>query len=257
MVFLRDDIYECCSSRTRTRSPRTTWRGLSGTRGDDDLYPKGADGASVRGGLSRIGGNVPWNDMFDERKEMPGRQTKYAPHCDRTFLRPRDMIKYSNEVLVALQGVEYRRTGPKFDNASRHRCSRAAIRTISLANLTTRSPSTYPSTRIFFEVSETDRQPSVLGDQFERSGTQSSDRFKDEFGQADWPSYSSFLSLAISSPGGGGGGSKYIWRYLDAGAKFDPAAQTFRVHAGFKEALDLVYGGGKDAEQPTDDDIPF
>ena len=44
--------------------------------------------------------------------------------------------------------------------------------------------------------------------------------------------------------GGGGGGSQYIWRYLDPGAKFDPAAETFRVHAGFKEALDLVYGTG-------------
>src|SRR5262245_16327379 len=56
------------------------------------------------------------------------------------------------------------------------------------------------------------------------------------------------LGHRIPEAGGGGGGSKYVWRYLDPTARFDPAADTFRVHAGFKEALDLVYGtGGKDA----------
>jgi hypothetical protein len=53
-----------------------------------------------------------------------------------------------------------------------------------------------------------------------------------------------FSVIGYLKSGGGGGGSKYVWRYLDPGARFDPAADTFRVHAEFKEALDLVFGGG-------------
>ena len=45
--------------------------------------------------------------------------------------------------------------------------------------------------------------------------------------------------------GGRGGGSEYVWRYLDPRARFDEKAETFWVHAGFKEALDLKTGGGE------------
>jgi hypothetical protein len=42
--------------------------------------------------------------------------------------------------------------------------------------------------------------------------------------------------------GGGGGGSGYVWRYQDARSRFDPTAGVYRVHPGFKEALDLIAG---------------
>ena len=54
-----------------------------------------------------------------------------------------------------------------------------------------------------------------------------------------------FSVIGYLKPGGGGGGSKYVWRYLDSRARFDPSAETLRVHAGFKESLDLVYGAAK------------
>jgi hypothetical protein len=49
-----------------------------------------------------------------------------------------------------------------------------------------------------------------------------------------------FSVIGYLTSGGGGGGSKYVWRYLDARARFDTAADSYRVHAGFKEALDLI-----------------
>jgi hypothetical protein len=48
-----------------------------------------------------------------------------------------------------------------------------------------------------------------------------------------------FSVVGYLKPGGRGGGSEYVWRYLDARARFNPAAEIFRVHPGFKEALDL------------------
>ena len=62
-------------------------------------------------------GTVSWDAVFDETKEMPGRQTKYQHICDRTFLRPRDMIKFCNEVLGA---YKRRGEGGPFTNEDVH-----------------------------------------------------------------------------------------------------------------------------------------
>jgi hypothetical protein len=51
-----------------------------------------------------------------------------------------------------------------------------------------------------------------------------------------------FSVIGYLKSGGGGGGSTYIWRYLDARARFDPTADVYRVHPGLKEALDLIQG---------------
>jgi hypothetical protein len=59
-----------------------------------------------------------------------------------------------------------------------------------------------------------------------------------------------FSIIGYLKTGGGGGGSGYVWRYLDPRARFDEAAGNFRVHAGFKEALGLKKGGGaKDEDE--------
>ncbi len=42
---------------------------------------------------------LKWENVFDESKEMPGHQSKYQHIIDRTYLRPRDIIKFSNEIL--------------------------------------------------------------------------------------------------------------------------------------------------------------
>ena len=44
--------------------------------------------------------HVKWEEVFDESAEMPGHQTKYRHMLDRTYLRPRDMIRFCNSVLA-------------------------------------------------------------------------------------------------------------------------------------------------------------
>ncbi len=54
-----------------------------------------------------------------------------------------------------------------------------------------------------------------------------------------------FSVVGYLKTGGGGGGSNWVWRYLDARAHLAtiPAdADRIRVHPGFKEALDLTQG---------------
>lgn len=42
---------------------------------------------------------VKWEDVFDEEQLMTGRQSKYNYIADRTFLRPRDIIQFTNEII--------------------------------------------------------------------------------------------------------------------------------------------------------------
>jgi hypothetical protein len=58
-----------------------------------------------------FGESTPWDDVFDIQ-DMTGRQSKYAHITDRTFLRPRDMIKFCNEILAV-----HEPGGEKFTNA--------------------------------------------------------------------------------------------------------------------------------------------
>lgn len=62
------------------------------------------------------------------------------------------------------------------------------------------------------------------------SGTQPLDTLRDLF---------RFSVVAYQRTGGVGGGSEYVWSYLDPRARFDEAAANFRVHAGLTEALGL------------------
>lgn len=52
-----------------------------------------------------------WDEVFDESRTMPGRQSKYKHIIDRTFLRPRDMIKFCNEVLGEYKSLHPNETG--------------------------------------------------------------------------------------------------------------------------------------------------
>ena len=48
-------------------------------------------------------GPVSWDAVFNESKTMAQFQTKYDFICKRTFLRPRDVIQFCNEVLEAFK----------------------------------------------------------------------------------------------------------------------------------------------------------
>src|SRR5439155_20103227 len=100
VIFLRDDIYELLRfedknkitenlvSRIEWDSPRTKWtlKQLMERR---------------FGSVVAQAATLQWDRVFDETQEMPSRQSKYQHILDRTFRRPRDIIKFCNEVLTA------------------------------------------------------------------------------------------------------------------------------------------------------------
>jgi hypothetical protein len=48
-----------------------------------------------------------------------------------------------------------------------------------------------------------------------------------------------FSLIGFYSPGGGGGGAEYIFKYKDKRSSFNENASQFRVHSGFKDVLGL------------------
>ncbi len=256
VVFLRDDIYELLHFEDKNKITENNMVKVEWNQGGDDLTLKGLMERRF-GQVSGSEGNVPWDDLFDETKEMPGRQTKYAHICDRTFLRPRDMIKYCNEVLVAYKGASNDgQPEPKFDNATVI-AARPTYSAYLLRELDDEIAKHIPEYKEYLEVLKRVGSVHFSPARFEEEWSKRASLKEMSSGKALEELFE-FSVIGYLKSGGGGGGSKYVWRYLDAGAKFDPAAETFRVHAGFKESLDLVYGGGKDAEQLLgDDDIPF
>lgn len=241
IVFLRDDIYELLQFEDKNKITENNMVRVEWNR----------TGELTLGGLMerRFGqvagftGNVPWDEVFDETKEMPGRQTKYTHICDRTFLRPRDMIKFCNEVLAAHKAAASTETPEsKFDNASVI-AARPAYSTYLLRELDDEIAKHVPDYREYLEVLKRIGSIQFSPAQFEEEWSRRASLKEKSWERALEELYE-FSVIGYLKSGGGGGGSKYVWRYLDAGARFDPAAETFRVHAGFKESLDLVYGKG-------------
>ena len=241
IVFLRDDIYdgvhfEDKNKVTENNVSRVEWN---------------TDGSlTLRRLMERRFGEVllgagakDWDGVFNEDRDMPGRQTKYAHICDRTFLRPRDMIKFSNEILAAHKN----RGGSlddKFDNEDVI-AARDAYSDYLLRELDDEIAKQVPAYKEYLEVIKSIGRMQFTQGQFDSawrkrpglSGKASADGLQELF---------EFSVIGYLRSGGRGGGSNYIWRYQDARARFSHDADTFRVHAGFKESLDLTFGESKD-----------
>lgn len=235
VVFLRDDIFQDLQFEDKNKITEnfTTWINWSEDSGGltlKDLMERRF--VELLGTDERP--DVSWNDVFDESKDMPGRQRKYAHILDRTLLRPRDMIKFCNEILSS-----YKRdglTGP-IPNEPIHQ-SREAYSAYLLNEIDDEIAKHVPNYKEYLEVIKT-----IGAEKFEK------ETFVDAFGQRggfeETPekALSNLFSFSIISylkPGGRGGGSEYVWRYKDSRARFDPLAVSYRVHPGFKEALGLV-----------------
>lgn len=242
IVFLRDDIYELLQFEDKNKITENSMARVEWDKAGGSLTLKSLMERRF-GEVAGIAGNVAWERVFDETKEMPGRQTKYQHICDRTFLRPRDMIKFCNEILVA-HNVEGSGTS-KFDNAAVI-AARTEYSIYLLRELDDEIAKHFPDYKEYLEVLKRVGSIQFSPAEFEEEWTKRAS-LKVKGSEKALEELFEFSVIGYLKSGGGGGGSKYVWRYLDPGARFDPAADTFRVHAGFKESLDLVYGKGREA----------
>ncbi|MFD4304238.1 P-loop ATPase, Sll1717 family [Streptomyces albidoflavus] len=237
VVFLRDDIYqdlhfEDKNKITENLMERVEWHESSG-----GLTLKRLMESRFSRALSNGSEQVGWGSIFDETREMPSRQTKYKHICDRTFLRPRDIIKFCNEILK-----QYKLMGSdgQFDNQAIHE-ARSGYSDYLLNELDDEIAKHVPQYKEYLEVVKELGSLVFTLDNFSaawsRRGTLSDIDPVTGLGQLF-----EFSVVGYLKPGGRGGGSEYVWRYRDPRARFNSASESFRVHPGFKEALDLLTG---------------
>lgn len=240
VVFLRDDIYQLLHFEDKNK---LSDRRLSHIRWDvmgPDLTLRKVMETRFSRVLGRSDGSVSWDEVFDETKQMPGRQSKYSHICDRTFRRPRDVIRFCNEILSVYKRDEG--SSGLFENAV-VAAAREGYSDYLLQEL---------DDEIAKQVPLYDQYLDILRDistiQFNwrhfynrwtlhpalsKSGIDPREALRDLF---------DFSVIGFLRPGGGTGGSQYLWKYRDARVRLSPEAETFRVHPGFKEALDLTKG---------------
>lgn len=235
VVFLRDDIYERLHFEDKNKVTENFSVSVRWNEHPDEPTLKDLMQSRFTAALSAP---HTWEKIFDESKQMPGRQTKYKHICDRTYLRPRDMIKFCNEILD-----DYKRspngTG-KFENSSVHN-ARPKYSYYLLRELDDEIAKHVPSYKDYIEVLK-----SIGSEIFQREDFASRLAAR---GVAAGPFRAleglfEFSVIGYLQPGGRTGGSEYVWRYRDPRARFDSSARTYRVHPGYKEALNLVRSSG-------------
>lgn len=234
VVFLRDDIHQDLQFEDKNKITENFATWINWSEESTGLTLKDL----MERRFSELLGtderpNVTWDDVFDESKDMPGRQRKYSHIVDRTLLRPRDMIKFCNEILNSYKLDDL--DGP-IPNEPIHQ-ARENYSNYLLNEIDDEIAKHVPSYKEYLEVVKT------IAEKFEKSSFV--EAFNQRGGFTDSPEQAlsdlfSFSIISYLKPGGRGGGSEYVWRYRDSRARFDPLADSYRVHPGFKEVLGLV-----------------
>jgi hypothetical protein len=180
-----------------------------------------------------------WEAVFDETKEMTGHQTKYRHIIDRTFLRPRDVIQFLNEIL-RVHRTNCLDPSVKFDNKdvidARTRYSQYLLH-----ELDDEIRKHHPNYESYMEIFRTVGSLQFTLEDFTRACKQRSD--VDLEGATATQILSQLFEFSVVGfykPGGAGfGGADYVWRHKDRRIKFNENSTSFRIHPGFMEVLGL------------------
>lgn len=244
VIFLRDDIYDCLHFEDKNKmtenyvstiewdSPRTskTLRALMERRFATVLGESPAE-------------RIPWDAVFHEGREMPGHQTKYEHMVDRTYLRPRDMIKFANCALSRYReriakGETGQDRADKIDNADIHN-ARIEYSEYFLREI---------DDEVHRHLPDYDRYLDVLRAigkwQFDRPefdvayAVHQPDASVSAISALETLYEFSFIGF-YRAGGRGFGGSEYMFKYREGRTRFDPASSRFRIHPGLIEVMGL------------------
>ncbi len=182
-----------------------------------------------------------WNEVFDNTK-IGSNKFKWNFIVDRTFLRPRDIIKFINLALDAAKNRLQLQpdSQDKITNKDIH-AIRSKYSTYLFEELKDEISSKYPNYNLYFDILRSIRTVTFTREEFEnhfrsvpgkrRSG-ENSDSILEKLYE--------FSVIGFYKAGGGFGGSEYRFQYKSDYQAFNPQATMFQVHAGFKEYLELV-----------------
>ncbi len=242
-IFLRNDIYDNLHFEDKNK---ITENYLSLIEWDTPRSQKTLKGLMEKRFtklLSKVSGEIiRWEDVFDEAHKMTGNQSKYNHILDRTYLRPRDIIKFCNETLsqYKIRTETKGESGNKFENIDMNN-AKMEYGNYFLSELDDEIHKHIPHYQDYLEIFK------VLGViQFEKSEFIAIfDSKKDMFPHVNNPisvlkELFNFSIIGFYKAGGRGyGGSEYVYKYNDPRAQFDENAAQFKLHPGLMEVLGL------------------
>lgn len=242
LVFLRSDIYhnslmfEDKNKITDTYKIEIEW----------DHQENGPTLRSLMerrfGRLLDIPAGGSWEVVFDEKNEMRGHQNKYQHILDRTFRRPRDIIKFSNAIL----GTHKERTGGEtnpgnqFTNEDVNKAHE--LYSDYLRNELVDEIHKYlPDFVNYFEMLREVGYQIFETEQFQSAYESWADRLESHLAPDEiLERLYEFSVIGFYRAGGSGyGGSEYVYKYIDQRAQFNRSAPRFRVHWGLIDSLSL------------------
>jgi len=235
-IFLRDDIYGVLRFEDKNKITENFSAPVYWDHGANHRTLKSLMERRFKA-VTQSDAHVRWDQIFDEDHQMTGRQSKYHYMLDRTFLRPRDMIKFCNETLEAFKAAGGEAT--KFENR-RVLAAQTHYSDYLFRELEDEIHKQIPNYEFYVEVLK-----NLEALQFTRKDfLEAWDKRKSLLAGKDNPDLAmkqlyDFSLIGYYSLGGGGGGAEYIWRYKDQKSTFNENATQFRVHSGFKEVLGL------------------
>jgi hypothetical protein len=235
VVFLRNDIYNALTFEDKNKITETE---VSLIEWDSPGSPWTLRALLERrfGVALEAGDRLPWDQVFDD-KRLSRRRHKYDDMLARTFRRPRDMIKFCNEVLRCHQG-----SGSDCDRFSNEHviAAREQYSDYLLRELIDEIHKHLPHFQDYFDIIKSLEAIDFTIEQFKEA----CDRRRDLEAAKESPlqilqKLFEFSVVGYQRIGGVGGGSEYVWRYLGSSIRFDGGATSFRVHPGLREAFGL------------------
>ena len=251
-IFLRNDIYDNLHFEDKNK---ITENYLSTIEWDTPRTQKSLKKLMEKRFCKLLGENlteqIKWEDIFDETKEMSGHQTKYQHLVDRTYLRPRDVIKFCNEVLYQYKNrllIEQEQPieepgesiNYKFDNRDIN-SAKSEYSNYFLNELDDEIHKHIPGYKNYLEIFKALGVLQFSRDEYISVFKNKKAAFHSVKNPIDILKHLFDFSLIgfYRAGGRGYGGSEYVYKYKDPRAQFDETAQNYKLHPGLMDVLGL------------------
>jgi hypothetical protein len=239
IIFLRDDIYQRLQFEDKNKITDNAVARIEWDMGrtTDDTLKHLMEKRFAK--VFRTEEAGCWNRVFNESRQMSGHQTKYQHIIDRTFLRPRDIIKFCNEALNIYKSQAQASVVPQFDNDVVN-WARLKYSEYFLNELDDEIHKHIPAYKEYLEVIKTinsavfKREDIVAACESRKDVLPENVTWRDILTQLF-----EFSVIGYYRPGGVTGGAEYVWHHKDRRALFNENAATYRVHSGLIEVLGL------------------
>lgn len=236
IIFLRSDIYDELTFADQNKMTEDNVQLLmwdDATTGENSL--KGLVDRRIRVLLQDEEAPDPWSLVFDDAS-MRGTQPKYRYMVERTYLRPRDMIKFANVCLANAKASRHERITNEDVYGAKEQYSDYVFE--ELDNEISAADARWgKGLEVLREIRKMTFDRARFNEAFDRRSSELDGLTEDELLRL----FYRFGIIGFVKKGGGGrGGSEVAWQYRDPKQKFDAGAKNFRVHWSLKEYLDLV-----------------